>query len=59
MTRGEDFIKTGKCKNKHCLAMPNSTWCDLNSKGDILNLPDKCPNLKFNCQKINTFTPHQ
>ena len=39
--------------------MSNSAWCDLNSKGNILKLHDKCPNLKCNCQKIVTFTPHQ
>ena len=59
MTRGEDFIKKGRCKNKHCSSMSNSAWCGLNSKGDILKLHDKCPNPKCNCQKIITFTPHQ
>ena len=58
MTR-EDFLKTGRCKNKHCSAMSNSAWCDSNSKGDILKLHDKRPNPKCNCQKIITFTPHQ
>ena len=24
----------------------------------MLNLHDKCPNLKSNCQKVTTFTPH-
>ena len=59
MTRGEDFRKKGKCKNKHCSSMLNSAWSDLNSKGDILKLHDICPNPKCNCQKIITFTPHQ
>ena len=59
MTRGEDFIKKGRCKNKHCSTMSNSAWCDLNSKGDLLKLHDKCPNPKCNCQKIVTFTHHQ
>ena len=58
MTRGEDFIKKGKC-SKNCSAMSNSAWCDLNSKGIILKLNDKCPNPKCNCQKIISFTPHQ
>ena len=39
--------------------MSNSAWCDLNSKGDIIKLHDKCPNPKCNCQKHFTFTPHQ
>ena len=58
MTRGEDFIKKGRCKNKHCSARSNSEWCDLKSNGNILKLHDKCPNPKSNCQKIITFTPH-
>ena len=39
--------------------MSKSAWCDLNSKSNILNLHDKCPNPKWNCQKIMTFTPNQ
>ena len=59
MTRGEDFIRKGRCKNKHCSTMSTSAWTDLNSQGNILKLHDKCPNSKCNCQKIITFTPHQ
>ena len=59
MTRGEDFIKKGRCKNKHCSAMTNSAWTDLNSQGNILKLHDKCPNPKCNCQKNITFIDHQ
>ena len=59
MTRGEDFRKRGRCKNKHCSAISNSALTDLNSKGNILKLHDKCPNPKCSCQKIITFTPHQ
>ena len=59
MTKGEDFIKRGKCKNNHCSSLSNSAWTDLNSKGNILKLHEKCPNLKCGCQKIITFTPHQ
>ena len=59
MTKGEDFIKKGKCKNIHCSAMSNSAWCDLNSKGDTLKLHDKCPNPNCILQKIFTFTPLQ
>ena len=58
MTRGEDFIKRGKCGKNHCSSMSNSAWTDLNSKGNILKLHDKCPNPKCSCQKIITFTPH-
>ena len=39
--------------------MSSSAWCDLNSKGNIIKLPDKSPNPKCNCQKIITFTTHQ
>ena len=59
MTRGEDFIKKGRYKNKHCSAMSNSVWTDLNSQGNILKPHDKCPNPKCGCQKIISVTPHQ
>ena len=59
MTKGEDFMKKGSCKNKYCSAMSNSAWFDLNSKGNILKLHNKCPNPKCNCQKMITFTTHQ
>ena len=59
MTRGEDFIKKGRCKNKQCSTMSISARFDLNSKGDIIKLPDKCPNPGSNCQKVITFTPRQ
>ena len=52
-------MKRGKCENNHCSSMSNSAWCDLNNKGDIIKLHDKCPKPKCNCQKIITFTPHQ
>ena len=59
MTRGEDFVRKVKCKNNHCSSMSGLAWTDLNSKGNILKLHDKCPNPKCNCQKVITFTPHQ
>ena len=39
--------------------MSNSAWCDLNRKGNILKLHDKCLNPKCNCQMVITLTPHQ
>ena len=39
--------------------MSNSAWSDLNGKGNILKLHDKCPIPKCCCQKFITFTPHQ
>ena len=59
MTRGEDFIKKGRFKIKHCSTMSSSAQCDLSSKGNILKLHDKCSNPKCNCQKLITFTPKQ
>ena len=59
MTRGEDFIRKGKCSKNHCSSMSNNAWSDLNSQCNILKLHDKCPNPKCGCQKIITFTPHQ
>ena len=57
MTRGEKFIKKGKSKNNRCSAKPNSAWCDINSKGDMLKLHDPCNNPKCKCQQQITFTP--
>ena len=59
MTKREDFIKKSKCKNILCSSMSKSAWCDLNSKGNILKLHDKCSDPKYNCQKVITFTPDQ
>ena len=59
MTRGDDFVNKGKCKNKHSSSLSKSAWCDLNSKCDISKLHDKCSNPKCNCQKITNFTPCQ
>ena len=59
MTREEDFIKKGRCKNEDCSSMSSSAWCDLNKDCKILKLHRKCPNPKGNCQKIITFTTHQ
>ena len=59
MTKGEDFIKRRKCSKNHRSSMSNSAWTDLNIKGNILKLHDKCPNPKCGCQKNITFTPHQ
>ena len=38
--------------------MSNSAWYDLNSKGKILKLHDKCPNPKCSCHKVITFASH-
>ena len=51
LTRAEKFEQKGKCKHGHCSAMSNSALSDLNSKGDLLKLHDKCPNKKCKCQK--------
>ena len=59
MTKVEDFIKRGKCKNNHCSSMSKSALTELKSKGNILKLHVKCPNPNCGCQKIITFTPHQ
>ena len=55
MTKGEDFIKRGECKNNHCSSKSNSAWTDLNSKGNTLKLHDKCPKPKCGCQKNYIF----
>ena len=39
--------------------MSSSAWTDLNSKGNILKLHDKCSSKRCGCQEIITFPPHQ
>ena len=59
MTRGEDFIKRGKCKNNHCSSLSSSAWSDLNKNCTVLKLHDMCHNPKCICQKQITFSPNQ
>ena len=59
MTKGEDFIRKGKCKTQQCSSMSNSAWCDIKTKSINLKLHDECPNPKCNCQKVITSKPHQ
>ena len=59
MTKGSDFIKSGKCTHGHRSAMSNSPWCDLNKNCTVLKLHDMCHNPKCKCQKMITFTPNQ
>ena len=59
MTKGEDFIKSGKCTHGHRSAMSNSAWCDLNKDCTVLKMHDFCHNPKCKCQKQITFSPNQ
>ena len=59
MARAKKGIRKGNCKNNHCSSISSSAWCDLNKDCNILDLHDKSPNPKCNCQKIITFTPNQ
>ena len=59
MTKGENFIKRGKCTFGHRSAMSNSAWCDLNKNCTVLKLHDMCHNPKCKCQKQITFSPRQ
>ena len=52
MTRGEDFIKRGKCVKNHCSYMSNSAWTDLNSKGNILNFMTNVQTLNVVVRKL-------
>ena len=47
MTREEDLMRKGKCKNNHISALSNSARCDLNIKGDLLKLHDLGHNPKL------------
>ena len=59
MTKGSDFIKSGKCTHGHRSAMSNSAWCDLYKNCTVLKLHDMCHNPKCKCQKQITFCPNQ
>ena len=59
MSRAQRFMQKGKCKNINCSSVSNPAWTDLNCKGNILTLHDKCPNPKSGSRKNITFTPHQ
>ena len=59
MTKGQDFIKSGKCTHGHRSAMSNSAWCDLKENCTVLKLHDFCHNPKCKCQKQITFSPNQ
>ena len=59
LTRGQKFERKGKCKNGRCSAMSSLARCDLNNKSDLLKLHDTCPNNKWFCQKMITFSPKQ
>ena len=59
MSKREDFVKRGVCKNIHGSSMSNLAWCNLNKDCSILKVHDKCPNPKFICQKVITFTRHR
>ena len=59
MTKGSDFIKSGKCTHGHRSAMSNSAWCDINKNCTVLKLHDMCHNPKGKCLKQITFTPNQ
>ena len=59
MSRAQNFMQKGKCKDNQCSSMSTSAWTDLNSKCNILKLHHKCPTPKCGCQNIITFTPDQ
>ena len=59
MTRGDSFVKSGKCTHMHRSAMSNSAWCDLNKNCTVLKLHDISHNPKSKCQKQISFTPQQ
>ena len=56
-TRVEKLIQNGNWKYKHSSPMSNLSWCDLNNKGNLLEVHDLCPNPKCKGQKQITFTP--
>ena len=59
MTRGESFVKSGKCTHGHGSATSNSACCDLKKNCTVLKLHDFCHNPIGKCQKQITFSPNQ
>ena len=59
MTKGSDFVKSGKCTHGHRSAMSNSAWCDSSKNCTVLKFHDMCHNPKCKCQKQITFSPNQ
>ena len=53
ITKGEKFIQNEECKNNHSSPMSNISWCDLNNRGNLLEVHDMCPNPKCKCPKTN------
>ena len=49
----------GKCQNKHCSPISNSSCSDLGSRGDTLKLHDIFHYPRCKCQKQINFTPRQ
>ena len=39
--------------------MSSFSWSDLNNRGNLLKVNDKCPNPKCKCRKQITFTPKE
>ena len=58
-TRGEKFQKSAKCEINHSSPMSNQACCDLNLKGDILELHDLCQNPYCKGQKDISFFSRQ
>ena len=50
MTKGENFLKTKKCKHGNRSAISNSAWCDLKKSGSFLKSHDMYHNPRCNCQ---------
>ena len=56
-TKGENFLKSARCKNNHSSDKSNLSWCDLNKKVNLLKVNDMCPNPKVNVR--NRLLLHQ
>ena len=55
-TKGENFQKSAKCEKIQSTPTSNTAWIDLNSKADILKLPNKCGKLGCKYRKMICFT---
>ena len=53
------FWEKKEIVNLESSSMSNLSRFHLNAKGDIMKLPDICPNSNYKCGKQITFTPRQ
>ena len=59
MTKGQESMKKGKCKNNDTSSMSKLAGCDLKSKCDTLKVHDICRRNVCKTAKQNVFSPSE